>query len=86
MARKRNLALALSLQMSLPLGARLQASRVFLADAAQTFRLELLLGERHAAIEHLGIAADAGALQVEAADAVEHHTGTLGLGPLGTRS
>ena len=73
---------ALPLHMPRTFGPRFQAAGVLEADLAQALGFEFLLCQGHAAIEHFRVAADAVALEVEAADAVEHHARTLCLGPL----
>src|SRR5581483_5958654 len=67
--------------MRRPFGAGLERGGVLERDLAQPLRLERLLGQRHASVEHLRVAADAPALEIEPADAVEADAGTLGLRP-----
>ena len=66
-----------------PLRTRLKFASVLQADLAQPLGLELLLRQGHAAVEHLRIAADTAALEIEPTDAVESHARTIGLGTLG---
>src|SRR5262245_47670351 len=71
------------LQMPLPLRPGLEPRGVALRDLAYALRRVCLLRQRHASVEHLRIAADPIAFEVEAADAVEEHAGTLGVGMRG---
>src|SRR6187397_1801270 len=66
--------------MPRPFGPRLEGRRILEPDLAQPLRLERLLRQRHAAVEHLRVALDASALEVEAADAVEGDARALGFG------
>src|SRR5438132_1320829 len=69
--------------MTCPLGPGLKRRRILELDLAQPLRLELLLRQRHAPVEHLRVALDAAALEVEAPDAVEGYARALGFGPRG---
>src|SRR5262245_65839862 len=69
--------------MRLPFGPCFERAGIPEADLAQALGLELLLRQRHAAVEYLRVAPDAVPFQVEAADAVEDDARALRLGPPG---
>src|SRR5262249_9727148 len=72
-----------SLRMLRPLRARFERGGILQGDLAKPLGLELLLRQRHAALEHLRVALDASALEIKPTDAVEGHACAAGLGSLG---
>src|SRR5262245_30917965 len=72
--------------MPLPLRLHPQTARILQADLAQALGLELLLGQRHAPVEHLRVAVNMTVLQIEPSNAVENHTRALRFGSLGVET